>query len=107
MHQAAVGEVPERLEGVHPDLTKEDKCQGLTPKKKVCQKDIFSLSFYYTEKLLYSTTCSRFLQTPQNIETSSGQTQLLRFSLTLFKDKTFFLFVLRCHYLSLTSELLK
>ena len=45
MRQAAGGRVPERLEGVDPDVL-QDKCQGLTPNKKVCQKDIFSLSFY-------------------------------------------------------------
>ena len=46
MRQAAGAEVPERLEGVNPDVTAEDKCQGLTPNKKVCQKDIFPLASY-------------------------------------------------------------
>lgn len=31
MRQAAGEEVPERLEGVDPDVL-QDKCQGLTPK---------------------------------------------------------------------------
>ena len=46
MGQAAGGEVPERLERVHPDVEVRDKCQGLTPNKKVFQKDIFFLSSY-------------------------------------------------------------
>ena len=45
MPQAAGGEVPERLEGVDPDV-RQDECQGLTLKKKVCERNIFSLSFY-------------------------------------------------------------
>jgi hypothetical protein len=45
VRQAAGWEVPERLEGVDPDVL-QDKCQGLTPKKKVRQKKSFSLSLY-------------------------------------------------------------
>ena len=37
MRQARGGEVPERLERVNPDV-RQDKCQGLTPKKKVCKE---------------------------------------------------------------------
>ena len=34
----------------------------------------------------------------------SGQAQLLRFFLTLLKDKTIFPFILRCQYSSLTPD---
>lgn len=39
MRQPLGGEVPDRLERVDPDV-RQDECQGLTPKKKFCQKTI-------------------------------------------------------------------
>jgi hypothetical protein len=51
--RALGGEVPERLERVDPDV-RQDECQGLTPKMKVCQKTYLPFFCSHNEAALNS-----------------------------------------------------
>jgi hypothetical protein len=62
VRQAAGGEVPERLEGVDPDV-RQDECQGLTLKKKVCEKTYLLLFCSHNEVGLNSKEASGIVET--------------------------------------------
>jgi len=62
VRQALGGEVPDRLERVDPDV-RQDECQGLTPKKKFCQKTYYPLFCSLNEVGLNSKEASGIVET--------------------------------------------